>query len=27
MADTIFILLSVGLFYLAIRYVKWADKV
>jgi len=27
MADTIFILLSVGLFYLAVRYVKWADKV
>ena len=27
MADTIFILLSIGLFYLAIRYVKWADKV
>ena len=26
-ADTIFILLSIGLFYLAIRYVKWSDKV
>jgi len=27
MMDAIFILLSLALFYAAIRYVKWSDKI